>query len=323
MVIIANPTAGAGRGREVTERLVLPTLQTLPCACIEVLYTTCLGSGVQLTRRLFEPSHAQLAIRTPDPSEAASAECLTIPLLPPGDHRADVSAVVVVGGDGTMQEVIGGLMSVFDCSAIPSSDVLRVPPVGIVPMGTANSLASDFLFAPQAPMSVGGRNKERALWSKGLSGMEDVVRWAVNRIVQGVAVPIDLLECDGGGEGRADGKVWGSNGVYLGMLLDVNLVAERLRWIGPKRFDVAGLWCIMQRPAYLFRMKYVTPEGEKRERTELLHLLSVDKVQHWTDNKRVAFNTQLDNGIAQVLCVKALLPRRQLLTLMLQAKDFE
>ena len=35
----------------------------------------------------------------------------------------------------------------------------------------------------------------------------------------------------------------------------------------------------MQRPAYLFRMKYVTPEGEKRERTELLHLLSVDKVQ--------------------------------------------
>ena len=141
-------------------------------------------------------------------------------------------------------QVIGGLMSVFDCSAIPSSDILRVPPVGIVPMGSANSLASDFLFTPQAPTSVGGRNKERALWSKGLSGMEDVVRWAVNRIVQGVAVPIDLLECDGGGEGRADGKVWGSNGVYLGMLLDVNLVAEWFRWIGTYHLKSYLITCV-------------------------------------------------------------------------------
>ena len=46
MVIIANPTAGAGRGREVTERLVVPTLQvgisdTMHVECPRMRVFTC------------------------------------------------------------------------------------------------------------------------------------------------------------------------------------------------------------------------------------------------------------------------------------------
>ena len=102
---------------------------------------------------------------------AAGYECLTFMTQKRGDgttlaakYAASVDRIVCIGGDGTLSEVIGGLMK------IPNP-----PPIGYIPMGTTNDVAStiglpknDTIGAARRivegtphPFDVGGFGKDR------------------------------------------------------------------------------------------------------------------------------------------------------------------
>ena len=65
-------------------------------------------------------------------------------------HSSQYDLVVCVGGDGTFSDVVNGLMR----TPLP-------PPVGYIPMGTANDLAAS-LCIPRKPLEAGQGDYERA-----------------------------------------------------------------------------------------------------------------------------------------------------------------
>ena len=126
--------------------------------------------------------------------------------------RGGVEAVIVIGGDGTVNEVVNGLVT---------ASTRRPPALGVIPAGTGN----DFAFA---------------------AGLTRDVQRAIAIIQQGNTRPVDVGEIrDGAGRSR----FWINN---VGTLLDgrINLASHRLTWPkGPGRYVRASLQTLMRKPA--------------------------------------------------------------------------
>lgn len=114
----------------------------------------------------------------------------------------------VVGGDGSMSEVITGRMR--------GKEDRKPPIVAFIPAGTGNSHAYDLK----------------------IDGVED----AVSRIVAGRIRMLDIsrVELTEGLPGFEKGEMtWYShNLVTWGLGIDSNLIAEKIRFLGPIRYDV-------------------------------------------------------------------------------------
>jgi diacylglycerol kinase family enzyme len=119
VLVIANPVAGGGRSRQLAPALAA-ALQARGCAA-EVVLTRGAGDAAACARR-------------------AAGE--------PWD------ALVAVGGDGTVNEVVNGMPD-------PSR------PLGVLPLGTANVLACEFglpsQLAAAAAVIAAGRTRRHAL----------------------------------------------------------------------------------------------------------------------------------------------------------------
>ena len=124
----------------------------------------------------------------------------------------DSDVVVVVGGDGSLSEVITGLMQVKSPCR-----------VGLIPAGTGNSMANDLK----------------------ISSTEE----AINRICGGNYQLLDLAKVDmvAGLPGNESGELtrYSANLVTWGLGVDSTIKAERMRWMGPMRYDVGILMAIM------------------------------------------------------------------------------
>jgi len=114
-------------------------------------------------------------------------------------------ALCIVGGDGTMHEVVNGMYARKDKKLIP---------IGVIPAGTGNSLMHDFnCLDPNV-----------------------AAKW----IVKGYTKKIDLAKI------KMEHKVvYAFNIVGWGMITDINLRAEGVRWMGENRYTYAALMEIM------------------------------------------------------------------------------
>lgn len=137
--------------------------------------------------------------------------------LKPGD------AIAAIGGDGTMSEVITGMMTHLE-------DPRRVP-IALVPAGTGNSQANDLAISTVAD--------------------------AVGRILAGRAHDLDIASVslhEGlGGDGRRITRHC-HNLVGWGLGVDSTIIAERLRLFGRMRYDIGIILTILRgrrRPARL------------------------------------------------------------------------
>lgn len=128
--------------------------------------------------------------------------------LAAGADLAPDGALCVVGGDGTLHEVVNGLMRRADPAGVP---------LAIIPAGSGNSVARHL-------------------------GCSDPDA-AAARLLQGRPRPLDLARVNHGG-----GSVYCVNIVGWGAAVDVNRVAERLRRLGPGRYALAALWQVLRRP---------------------------------------------------------------------------
>jgi len=109
--------------------------------------------------------------------------------------------------------------------------------------------------------------------------------------------------------------------VYFGLVCDIDVLAEPLRWMGPGRFDVAGVWGILKRrPMAPCRITLTGPDGSTRHLTNIESeggspwlSLAVNLGQHWSDTMRTSPFSQLDDGVAELSILKCGRNRRQLL----------
>ena len=115
------------------------------------------------------------------------------------------AALCLIGGDGTMHEAVNGMYTRIDKKRIP---------IGIIPGGTGNSLMHD--FECMDPIKA--------------------AKWIVN----GYKKHIDLAEV------KMEHKfVYAFNIIGWGMITDINLRAEKVRWMGENRYTYAAIMEIL------------------------------------------------------------------------------
>ena len=106
-----------------------------------------------------------------------------------------------IGGDGTLNEVINGLLT--------RKDRLKFP-IGLITGGTGNSFMHD------------------------LDCLDPIV--AANKIISDKRRFIDVFSCN------TDGKTfYGFNILGWGIPTDANILADKLRWMGPQRYNFASI----------------------------------------------------------------------------------
>jgi diacylglycerol kinase (ATP) len=115
---------------------------------------------------------------------------------------ARCDALCVLGGDGTLHEVVNGLWQ---------RSIRTTIPLGVIPAGTGNSLALSL-------------------------GIGDVTT-AVERIVAGHSRAIDVVRAVASGQAHYCLNVIGWAAGH-----SISAGAERLRWLGPSRYAAAALW---------------------------------------------------------------------------------
>ena len=106
-----------------------------------------------------------------------------------------------IGGDGTMYEVINGLMTRKDGQKFP---------IGLITGGTGNSFMYDLDCLD--PMD------------------------ATKRIVNGERRSIDIFSCKANGE-----QYYGFNILGWGIPTDANILADKLRWMGSQRYNLSSI----------------------------------------------------------------------------------
>ena len=164
-----------------------------------------------------------------------------------------------IGGDGTMHEVVNGLMT--------RSDNLRFP-IGLITGGTGNAFMHD------------------------LDCLDPVN--AAERIIAGNRRPIDILKCD------ANGIIYYSfNIVGWGMPTDVNNLAEKIRWMGNQRYNVASIIEVIRH-----RKRFAELEVDD----DMIHadfefIMGCNTI-HTGKGMKMAPSAKLDDGLIDLIIVR-------------------
>jgi YegS/Rv2252/BmrU family lipid kinase len=121
-----------------------------------------------------------------------------------------IDAIIAIGGDGTMHEVVNGMMSRMDGKKVP---------IGLIPGGTGNSFMHDLQCL----------NPEKA----------------IEIIKQGHIKKVDLMKLEMGEEVK-----YAFNIVGWGISVTINNLAEKWRRIGGQRYNLAALNEIIRNPKW-------------------------------------------------------------------------
>ncbi|MBT3994020.1 MAG: diacylglycerol kinase family lipid kinase [Gammaproteobacteria bacterium] len=122
------------------------------------------------------------------------------------EDLSEFDGICVIGGDGTIHEAIEGLMQ---------SGKSQYLSLGIIPAGSGNAFAEDL-------------------------GLRDPID-ALENIITGTISSIDVMKI------KTRNKVnFAVNIIGWGMASNVNILAEKLRWLGNVRYSIASLLSIVQ-----------------------------------------------------------------------------
>lgn len=176
--------------------------------------------------------------------------------------------IAVVGGDGTLSEVITGRMLLKKGTK---------ETFAIVPAGTGNSQAHDL----------------------GLSGVDG----AVNAILSGHMQALDLarVELTEGLPGNTGESMvrYSHNLVTWGLGVDSTIQAEKMRWMGPIRYDVGILLAILAK-----RRRMATLTLDDRSITDDFTLFLVQNSQTGGSMLPLAPGASMDDGLMDIGILK-------------------
>lgn len=184
LLFFVNPYGGKKKGAQIFDRQVKPLL----------LLSSCKWTVINTQRR----NHATEALA-----------------MMSDEKIGEFDVVVGVGGDGTICEVVTGLLTrgFPQSKAIDEGDLQQAPiPVAVIPAGSSNALAYT------------------------LHGTDDP-QTAILHILLGNAAPLDVAAIHN--HSGISRFIVGQ--MSYGHLADTMVYSEKLRWMGPKRYDVAGV----------------------------------------------------------------------------------
>ena len=136
-----------------------------------------------------------------------------------------IDGLVIVGGDGTIHDAIAGLMSRLD------SETAIKTPLGIIPGGTGNGLSKTLLESSQEdydPLN------------------------AAFLIAKGKQHPLDIAAIK-----QNHTKYYGFLSLAWGLISDIDIRSQRLKFLGSWRFDLYALWSICLLRTYKGKFSFV------------------------------------------------------------------
>lgn len=131
------------------------------------------------------------------------------------DRLLEYDTVVAIGGDGTACEVVTGLLRRSAETSASNQDTILQPAainIGVIPAGSSNALAYS------------------------VHGTDDPCTAAIH-LVLGGTVPLDVGAIH---DNQSGGARFFVTQVSYGHLADTLEKSDKLRWMGPRRYDYAG-----------------------------------------------------------------------------------
>jgi len=164
-----------------------------------------------------------------------------------------------IGGDGTMHELVNGMLTRQDKKKIP---------LGLITGGTGNSFMHD------------------------LNCLDPVV--AAKRIVQNRLRKLDVAKVDAAGE-----TIYGFNIVGWGLPTDINILAEKLRWLGGQRYNAASIIEVIKNTV---RLAKITIDGQNIA-GDYGFILGCNTI-HTGNAMKMAPLAEFDDGLIDLIVVR-------------------
>ena len=183
---------------------------------------------------------------------------------------AGMDALCVIGGDGSIHEVINGL---HDRGHLAREALFARGDfaLGIIPGGSGNSLCHD--MGSLDPCEVARRiGRGEACWMD------------VNHVEHGAARPVLSI-----------------NTVAWGLVGDVGVMAEDWRVLGPSRYDACALWGVAKGA---YAMLNVEADGESLASGKCVTAFA-NHTQYFGSGLRAAPAARLDDGLLDVVLVQS------------------
>ena len=181
--------------------------------------------------------------------------------------------MVTVGGDGTLNEVVNGMLN--------RRDNLKLP-IGIIPAGSGNSFSADLK-------------------------MFDPIQ-AANNICAFNTKFVDVLELEMEHEMN-----FAINLVGWGLVKDVGLRAEKLRWLGPIRYTLSAIIEIFLNQG---QRSELIINGKKFFGTYTF-IIGCNSI-HVGNGMKMAPNAKLNDGLLDLVIVEGNISKSRLLSVMPQ-----
>jgi sphingosine kinase len=203
-----------------------------------------------------------------------------------------VKGLISVGGDGTTYQIINGLMARRDWQT-----AIQLP-LGLFPAGTSNGLCKTILEA--------------------LGEAYHPIN-AAFLIAKGRPYPLDMLKV------TQEFQVhYGLLSLSWGLVSDIDLGSDRLRWLGPLRTNLLALYKILRRQLYRGRLA-LQPNLEADDT-----LMESDYVTIWAmnvawaaHNVKAAPQAERNDGKMDILIIRQQMSRWQLLRAFLKTSTGE
>ena len=157
--------------------------------------------------------------------------------------------IVVVSGDGLMYEVLNGLFDREDWR-----EALECLSFGIVPAGSGNGLSRSLSYLQREKFHLGTQD---------LSAAVNCARGSVR--------PMDLLYVETPMNGRLS-----FHSVFWGLVADVDIESEVLRWMGGVRYTIWSLLKVIKPRRYRARLSYIPCDPDYTEDTRQI----LDDIHH-------------------------------------------
>jgi diacylglycerol kinase family enzyme len=182
-----------------------------------------------------------------------------------------VGGIGIVGGDGTVNGVIDGLMH-----RRPEGGRRTLPPLAIIPSGSGNALAHD------------------------LSCLDPIA--SARRILAGETVPLDVMRLT-----TPDRVLHAVNIVGWGLAADVGARAERMRRLGSARYRVATLLEVLRCKPQAARIEVAMQGGGGELMQGRFTMILAANTRHTGAGLVIAPQARLDDGqvdLIEVLAIK-------------------
>ena len=184
---------------------------------------------------------------------------------------------IIIGGDGTFNEAVNGFMKRKIQGGLKNINV------GFLPGGTGNSFMHD----------LNGETYKKAL----------------KIILNGNTKKIDILKLNF--NQQSDENKYSLNIVGWGLASDVNILSDKLRFLGGIRYNIASLYYIFNKKIRSARITIDKNINKKK----YLFIMCLNTI-HTGKGMKAAPNAKIDDGFFDIIIINAKISKLKLLTLL-------